>query len=69
MPTRRKKYQRKVKFSKHGRRTKWAPFWAVLRKFGKGKRVHPSSMTRIRRNWRRTKLKIKPRKIRKRHLG
>jgi len=69
MPTRRKKYQRKVKFSVHGRRTKWAPFWAVLRKYGMGKRVHPSRMTRVRRSWRRTKLKIKPRKMRKRHLG
>jgi len=69
MPTRRKKYQRKVILSKHGKRTKWAPFWAVLRKFGQGKRVHPSRITRIRRSWRRTKLKIKPRKVRKRHLG
>jgi len=69
MPTRRKRYQRKVKLAVHGRRTKWAPFWAVLRKFGPGKRVHPSAMTRVRRNWRTSKLKIKPRKLRKRHLG
>jgi len=69
MPTRKKKYQRKVKLAKQNRRTKWAPFWAVLRKFGQGKRVHPSRMTRVRRSWRRTKLKIKPRKVRKRHLG
>ncbi len=69
MPSRKKKYQRKIKFAVHNRRTKWAPFWAVLKKYGMGKRVHPSRMTRIRRNWRRTKLKIKPRKVRKRHLG
>ncbi len=69
MPTRRKRYQRKVKLSVHGRRTKWAPFWAVLKKYGAGKRVHPSTMTRVRRSWRRTKLKIKPRKMRKEHLG
>ena len=55
-----KDYQRKVKFAKKTRRTKWAPFWAVLRKHGMGKRVHPSQMTRVRRTWRRTKLKIKP---------
>ncbi len=69
MPTRRKKYQRKVKMAKQGKKTKWAPFWAVLKKFGQGKKVHPSRITRVRRNWRRTKLKIKPRKVRKRHLG
>jgi len=65
----RKDYQRKIKLAKHGRRTKWAPIWVVLRKFGAGKRVHPSQVTRIRRSWRRTKLKIKPRRTRKSHLG
>jgi ribosomal protein L39E len=67
--TRRKKYQKKIKLAVHGRRTKWAPFWAVLKKYGMGKRVHPSRMTSVRRSWRRNKLKIKPRKVRKRHLG
>lgn len=62
-------YPKKIKLGVHGRRTKWAPVWAVIRKFGQGKRKHPSEMTRIRRNWRRTKLKIKPRKMKKRHLG
>jgi len=62
-------YQKKIKLSKLGRRTKWAPFWIVMKKYGKGKRVHPSAMTRIRRSWRRTKLKIKPRRIHKRYLG
>src|SRR3972149_3860365 len=42
---------------------------ALLKKYGKGKRVHPSAMTNSRRSWRRTKLKIKPRKTRKKHLG
>ncbi len=60
---------KKVVLAKQGKRTKWAPFWAVIRKYGQGKRVHPSRITRVRRNWRRTKLKIKPRKIKKRHLG
>ena len=49
--------------------TKWAPFWAVIRKFGKGKRVHPSELTKHRRHWRQTKLKIKPRRTPKNHLG
>jgi len=49
--------------------TKWAPFWAVLKRFGKGKRMHPSAITHVRRNWRRTKLRIKPRRAKKSHLG
>jgi len=67
--SKRKKYQRKVKLSKANRRTRWAPFWVVLKKLGAGKKAHPSSVTHIRRHWRRTKLKIKPRKQRKQHLG
>jgi len=62
-------YQKKIKLGKQERRTKWAPVWAVIKAHGKGKRVHPSEMTKIRRHWRRTKLKIKPRRIRKKHLG
>lgn len=61
--------QKKVKLSVANKHTKWAPFWAVIRKFGKGKRVHPSELTKHRRHWRQVKLKIKPRKLRKQHLG
>jgi ribosomal protein L39E len=61
--------QKKIKLAKAGKRTKWAPFWTIVRKFGPGKRVHPSSLTRVRRSWRATKLKIKPRRMRKQHLG
>jgi len=64
-----KQRQKKVKLAKAGKRTKWAPFWTVVRKFGQGKRVHPSRITRIRRNWRATKLKIKPRRLKKQQLG
>ena len=64
-----KHYQKKIKLGKMGRRTKWAPFWVVMKKYGKGKRVHPSAMTRTKRSWFRNKLKIKPRRIKKRHLG
>jgi ribosomal protein L39E len=49
--------------------TKWAPFWTVLKKFGKGKRIHPSAITHVRRSWRRHNLKIKPRKLKKNYLG
>lgn len=64
-----KKQQKKIKLSKANKKTKWAPVWVVLKKLGAGKRVHPSSVTSNRRSWRRTKLKIKPRKQRKQHLG
>jgi ribosomal protein L39E len=60
---------KKDKLAVQGRRTKWAPIWAVLKKYGKGKRVHPSAMTRFRRSWRRNKLHIKPGKRRKSHFG
>jgi len=61
--------QRKIKLGKATKLTRWAPVWAVLKAFGKGKRVHPSSITAHRRHWRRTKLRIKPRITRRQHLG
>ena len=60
---------KKKHLDKWNKRTKWAPFWTVMKKFGKGKRVHPSAMTHVKRNWRHRKLKIKPRRIRKNFLG
>jgi ribosomal protein L39E len=64
-----KNIQKKSTLAKKARRSKWAPVWVVLKKFGMGKRIHPSAITRHRRSWRRTKLHIKPRKIKKSHLG
>lgn len=64
-----KNYPKKIKLGKQGRRTKWAPFWTVIKKYGAGKKVHPSRMTAVKRNWTRTKLKIKPRRIRKPQLS
>ena len=51
------------------RQTKWAPFWTVLKKYGKGKKIHPSRITHVKRSWSRTSLKIKPRKMAKKNLG
>jgi ribosomal protein L39E len=62
-------YPKKVKLAVANKRTKWAPFWVILRKFGVGKQIHPSQVTKQRRHWRRTKLKITPRKLKKKHLG
>ena len=64
-----RKNQKKIKLSKANRKTKWAPIWTVLKKFGTGKRIHPSTITSVRRNWRRIKLRIKPRRQKKQHLG
>ena len=64
-----RKQQKKIKLSKANKRTRWAPVWVVLKSRGTGKRVHPSAVTHIRRSWRRNKLKIKPRKQSKQHLG
>jgi len=64
-----KSSKKKTVLAVKGRQTKWAPVWAVLRKFGIGKRIHPSAITKHRRSWRRTKIKAKPRKMRKSHFG
>lgn len=64
-----KNAQKKTKLAVKARQTKWAPVWTVLKKFGPGKRIHPSSMTRQKRSWRRTKLHITPRRQKKSHFG
>jgi ribosomal protein L39E len=64
-----KNKEKKEKLAKKARKTKWAPIWIVLKRYGMGKRIHPSQMTRHRRSWRRTKLHIKPRRQKKDHLG
>lgn len=64
-----KDLSKKLKLGKQQRRTKWAPFWTVLKAYGKGKRVHPSRLTRVKRHWKRTGLKIGPRTIKKGNHG
>ena len=64
-----KNHEKKVKLMKRGRQTKWAPVWVVLKKYGLGKKIHPSAMTTYKRSWRRIKLRIKPFKQKKTHLG
>ena len=48
---------KKKRLIKAGRNTTWAPIFAVLKKYGAGKKVHPSFMSR-KRSWRRDKLKL-----------
>jgi ribosomal protein L39E len=71
MVSRKRKHHssKKRHLAKAGKQTKWAPFWTVLKKFGKGKKVHPSSITHVKRSWNRSKLKIKPRTTKKKYLG
>jgi ribosomal protein L39E len=64
-----KNFAKKKKLGAKARQTKWAPFWVVVKKYGQGKKIHPSVTTAVKRSWRRTKLKIKPRKMRKSHMG
>ncbi len=51
-----KHYSKKARLVKANRSTKWAPVFAVLKKYGKGKKVHPSNLS-MKRSWRRNKLK------------
>jgi len=48
---------KKLRLAKKGRRTRWAPYWTSLKKYGKSKRVHPGRHTAIKRHWRKTKTK------------
>ncbi len=48
---------RKKSLIKANKQTKWAPVFAILKKFGAGKKVHPSQISR-KRSWRRNKLKL-----------
>lgn len=55
--TRYKHPAKKARLIKAQRNTKWAPVFAILKKFGAGKKVHPSFISR-KRSWRRNKLKV-----------
>ena len=48
---------KKKRLIKLSRQTKWAPFWSVFKAYGKGRRLHPSRHTFVKRSWRRTKTK------------
>jgi len=48
---------RKKRLTKAGRKTKWAPFWLIPKVFGKGRKIHPSRLTVVKRSWRRKKIR------------
>ena len=47
----------KVRLAKAHRQTRWAPFWTVPKKYGKGRKVHPGRHTVVKRSWKRTNIK------------
>jgi ribosomal protein L39E len=53
---------KKLRLGKLQKRTKWAPFWVIPKSLGRGKRVHPSRLTRVKRSWRRTAIKTRIKK-------
>ncbi|MEM1536040.1 MAG: hypothetical protein QXL88_00870 [Candidatus Pacearchaeota archaeon] len=48
---------KKLRLGKQGKRTRWAPFWVIPKAKGKGKKIHPVELTRVKRHWRRRKIK------------
>jgi ribosomal protein L39E len=49
---------RKLRLAKKGRQTRWAPFWTVLKIYGKTRRVHPSRHTTVKRSWRKSRTNV-----------
>lgn len=48
---------KKKRLGKAAKQTRWAPFWLIPKAMGKGKKVHPSHLTKIKRGWRRSRIK------------
>ena len=55
--TRYKPAAKKKRLVSKNKQTRWAPFWTVPKKYGTGRKVHPSRHTALKRSWRRTKIK------------
>ena len=55
--TSRKPKGKKNRLVKAGTQTRWAPFWTIPKKYGKGKKVHPSKHTAVKRKWRSSNIK------------
>jgi ribosomal protein L39E len=48
---------KKKRLGAAAKQTRWAPFWIIMKSKGKGKKMHPSSITTTRRSWRRTRIR------------
>ncbi len=49
---------KKNRLARHGRQTKWTPFWVVAKITGVLGKQHPSAYTKVKRHWRRGKTKV-----------
>jgi len=47
---------KKKRLGKAGKQTRWAPFWLIPKVLGKGKKVHPSHLTKVKRDWKRDRI-------------
>lgn len=47
---------KKKRLGKAGKQTRWAPFWLIPKSMGKGKKVHPSHLTKVKRDWKRDRI-------------
>jgi len=47
---------KKKRLGKAGKQTRWAPFWIIPKSLGKGKKVHPSQLTAVKRGWQRDRI-------------
>ncbi len=48
---------KKRQLIKKKRQRRWAPFWIVPKALRIGRKVHPGRFTKVKRNWRKTKIK------------
>ena len=48
---------KKKRLIKAKKTTQWAPFWVIPKVFGVGRKVHPSRITKKKRNWKRNKIR------------
>lgn len=55
--TRNKSPKLKKQLGKASTQTVWAPFWTVMKKYGRV-RVHPGRHTHVKRHWNRTNIKV-----------
>ena len=49
---------KKARLARARRQTRWAPFWLVFKIRGKGRKVHTSAFTKVKRNWRRSRIQF-----------
>jgi ribosomal protein L39E len=63
-----KKTSTKKRLVKQGKQTRWAPYWVIPKSMGQGKRIHPSRLTRVKRSWRRTKIKGPVKRTKRRNI-